>query len=145
MMMYLNLLRVLVCKSSFISTLLFPLSLGCQIEYLSPYSPDLNPVEQAFSVIKAHLRHQGLSFYHEKSLYTELYEACLCITPEMTWGSFNTQDTMLVDTWQGGIRVLFMNHNVLLDTRQIQQVWISTIHWHQQKDSEMGEFMRKTV
>ncbi|KIK93573.1 hypothetical protein PAXRUDRAFT_45149, partial [Paxillus rubicundulus Ve08.2h10] len=54
---------------------------GCRLEYLPPYSPDLNPIEQAFSIIKAHLRHQGLGFYHSKSSYFELYQACEIVTP----------------------------------------------------------------
>ena len=29
---------------------------GCELRYLPPYSPDLNPIEQAFSKLKAHLR-----------------------------------------------------------------------------------------
>ena len=29
---------------------------GCWFLYLPPYSPDLNPIEQAFSKLKAHLR-----------------------------------------------------------------------------------------
>ncbi|KAH9975235.1 hypothetical protein BGW80DRAFT_1169183, partial [Lactifluus volemus] len=56
--------------------------------YLSPYSPDYNPIKPAFSAIKAHLRYQGLSFYHGDGLYSELYEVCSCITLEMTWGYF---------------------------------------------------------
>lgn len=61
---------------------------GCRIEYLPPYSPDYNPIEQAFSVIKAHLRRNGISFYQSNALYFEMYEACDKITPEMTWGFF---------------------------------------------------------
>jgi transposase len=35
---------------------------GAQLRYLPPYSPDLNPIEQAFSKLKAHLRkHAGRS------------------------------------------------------------------------------------
>jgi transposase len=35
---------------------------GAQLRYLPPYSPDLNPIEQAFSKLKAHLRkHQERS------------------------------------------------------------------------------------
>ncbi|KJA25412.1 hypothetical protein HYPSUDRAFT_134953, partial [Hypholoma sublateritium FD-334 SS-4] len=63
-------------------------SFGCLIEYLPPYSPDFQPVELAFSVIKAHLRRSGLSFYTYNSHYYELYKACEEITPEMTWGFF---------------------------------------------------------
>jgi len=32
---------------------------GCELLYLPPYSPDLNPIEQAFSKIKALLRRAG--------------------------------------------------------------------------------------
>jgi transposase len=32
------------------------LSLGVRLEYLPPYSPDLNPIEEAFSKIKHFLR-----------------------------------------------------------------------------------------
>jgi transposase len=32
---------------------------GAQLRYLPPYSPDLNPIEQTFSKIKAHLRKAG--------------------------------------------------------------------------------------
>jgi transposase len=35
---------------------------GAELRYLPPYSPDLNPIEQAFSKLKAHLRkHQERS------------------------------------------------------------------------------------
>ena len=29
---------------------------GAEVRYLPPYSPDLNPIEQAFAKLKAHLR-----------------------------------------------------------------------------------------
>lgn len=32
---------------------------GMQYVFLPPYSPDLNPIEHAFSAIKAHLRRNG--------------------------------------------------------------------------------------
>ena len=32
---------------------------GCELLYLPPYSPDLNPIEQAFSKVKALLRRAG--------------------------------------------------------------------------------------
>ena len=31
-------------------------------EFLPPYSPDLNPIEEAFSAIKAHIRREGEPF-----------------------------------------------------------------------------------
>jgi transposase len=32
---------------------------GARLRYLPKYSPDLNPIEQAFSKLKAHLRKAG--------------------------------------------------------------------------------------
>lgn len=32
---------------------------GARLAYLPPYSPDFNPIEQAFSELKAHLRKAG--------------------------------------------------------------------------------------
>jgi transposase len=32
---------------------------GCELLYLPPYSPDLNPIEEAFSKVKALLRRAG--------------------------------------------------------------------------------------
>jgi transposase len=29
---------------------------GCELRFLPPYSPDFNPIENAFSKLKAHLR-----------------------------------------------------------------------------------------
>jgi hypothetical protein len=53
-----------------------------------PYSPNYNPIEQAFSVIKALLHRNGIAFYQSKALYYEMYRAYDTITPEMTWGFF---------------------------------------------------------
>ena len=36
---------------------------GCWFLYLPPYSPDLNPIEQAFSKLKAHRRRIGALIY----------------------------------------------------------------------------------
>jgi transposase len=33
---------------------------GAELRYLPPYSPDLNPIEQAFAKLKAHLRSRPL-------------------------------------------------------------------------------------
>ena len=32
---------------------------GCELIYLPPYSPDFNPIEQAFSKLKSYLRAAG--------------------------------------------------------------------------------------
>lgn len=61
---------------------------GCKIEYLPPYSPHYNPIEQAFSVIKSYLRRIGIGAYPTSAAYYELYSAFRIITPEMTWGFF---------------------------------------------------------
>jgi hypothetical protein len=63
-------------------------SLGCRVEYLPPYSPDYQPVEQAFSAIKSYLQWCELSFYMAGAHYYELYHACGQITPEMSWEFF---------------------------------------------------------
>ena len=42
---------------------------GCWFLFLPPYSPDLNPIEMAFSKLKAHLRRIGARSF------TELFEA----------------------------------------------------------------------
>jgi len=51
--------------------------------FLPPYSPDLNPIEQAFAVIKAFLRRN----WKDQSL-SIMDEACHHISPEMAWGFF---------------------------------------------------------
>lgn len=35
---------------------------GVRLLYLPPYSPDLNPIEEAFSAFKAHARRHGIQF-----------------------------------------------------------------------------------
>ncbi|TFK81614.1 hypothetical protein K466DRAFT_455376, partial [Polyporus arcularius HHB13444] len=59
-----------------------------RLEYLPPYSPDFNPIEQAFSVMKARLRSDGKQAWSNAEAYHELYELCTVIKPEMTWGFF---------------------------------------------------------
>jgi transposase len=59
---------------------------GCKIEYLPPYSPNFQPIEQAFSAIKSYLRRIGIGAYPTSAAYYELYRAFQIITPSMTWG-----------------------------------------------------------
>ncbi|KAF9220506.1 hypothetical protein BS17DRAFT_714042, partial [Gyrodon lividus] len=61
---------------------------GCCVKYLPPYSPDFNPIKQAWSVIKSYLCHTGISFLSACSAYYELYHACKVIIPDMTFGFF---------------------------------------------------------
>lgn len=51
--------------------------------FLPPYSPDLNPIEQAFSAIKAYLRRN----WKDQSL-SILDQACRNVSPEMAWEFF---------------------------------------------------------
>lgn len=53
---------------------------GCWFLYLPPYSPDLNPIEQAFSKLKAHLRKAGARTFTE--LFTALGRICDLFTPD---------------------------------------------------------------
>ena len=56
---------------------------GCWFLYLPPYSPDLNPIEQAFSKLKAHLRRIGAR------TFTEVFEAiCDLYDPIECWNYF---------------------------------------------------------
>jgi transposase len=72
------------CKSD------LTLRLGVRIEYLPPYSPDLNPTEEAFSKIK-HWIHHHQDYYSkttdDRILY-DMYEALDIITPNDAEGYF---------------------------------------------------------
>lgn len=52
---------------------------GAEVRFLPPYSPDLNPIEQVFSKIKAFLRRAAART--EKRLYDAIAEAIQTITP----------------------------------------------------------------
>lgn len=51
---------------------------GCRLLYLPPYSPDFNPIEYAFSFVKAHLRRN----WQDRNL-TSIVNALRAITPEI--------------------------------------------------------------
>jgi len=59
---------------------------GCWFLYLPPYSPDLNPIEQAFSKLKAHLRKIGARTFTE--LFKALGDICKMFTPDECWSYF---------------------------------------------------------
>jgi transposase len=66
---------------------------GVRIEYLPPYSPDLNPIEEAFSKIKHFLRrHQDYYLRTEgeagDGMIYDMYEVLEIITPEDAEGYF---------------------------------------------------------
>lgn len=58
----------------------------CWFLFLPPYSPDLNPIEQAFSKLKAHLRRIGARSY--EPLIAAVGEICDLYEPEECWNFF---------------------------------------------------------
>lgn len=65
---------------------------GMQIEFLLPYSPNLNPIEEAFSSMKAWIQHNWDFVCAEVfgndpiSPYTILYDAVHSVTIDKVWG-----------------------------------------------------------
>jgi transposase len=72
---------------------------GCWFLYLPPYSPDLNPIEQTFSKLKAHLRKVGASLHrpvrchrrylpplHPRRMRERLRKCWMCVN--MKWKRF---------------------------------------------------------
>ena len=55
----------------------------CWVLYLPPYSPDLNPIEQAFAKLKAHLRKLGARTFSD--LFEAIGDICGLFTPEECW------------------------------------------------------------
>lgn len=53
---------------------------GCWFLYLPPYSPDLNPIEQAFSKLKAHLRRIGARSF--TAVFGAIGEICSLYNPQ---------------------------------------------------------------
>ncbi|KAF8227802.1 hypothetical protein L208DRAFT_1110810, partial [Tricholoma matsutake] len=56
--------------------------------YLPPYSLDLNPVEESFSIWKAYLRHNKAIIRDAEDPILILLEACSVIMAEMAEGWF---------------------------------------------------------
>jgi len=67
---------------------------GCWFLHLPPYSPDLNPIEQAFSKLKAHLRRIGARTFDD--LLTAIGDVCDLFTPNECWNYL--QDAGYVST-----------------------------------------------
>jgi hypothetical protein len=64
-------------------------STGIRIEFLPPYSPDLNPIEEAFSKIKAFIRRHRLHLTREgDGMIFELMEVMKVITGDDAVGYF---------------------------------------------------------
>lgn len=59
---------------------------GCWFLFLPPYSPDLNPIEMAFSKLKAHLRRIGARTFTE--LFGAIAQVCDLYSPQECWAYF---------------------------------------------------------
>jgi transposase len=64
------------------------MGLGAKLIYLPPYSPDLNPIEEAFSAVKAWLRRHEHLFTSPESLLGLVHLAILAITSDDAMGWF---------------------------------------------------------
>ena len=58
----------------------------CWLLFLPPYSPDLNPIEQAFSKLKAHLRRIGARTYDQ--LINAIGNICKLFDHQECWNFF---------------------------------------------------------
>jgi transposase len=59
---------------------------GCELIYLPAYSPELNPIEEAFSKIKGHLRRAGART--KEALLEVLGEALSAVSAQDAKGYF---------------------------------------------------------
>jgi len=72
-------------------------SAGCELLYLPPYSPDLNPIEEAFSKIKGLLRKAGAR--SREALIKALGRALEAITSQDARGFFEHCGYRIVGQW----------------------------------------------
>jgi len=63
-------------------------SIGCKVLFLPPYSPDFNPIETAFSVIKSWLKRNRIYVENCSDSYFSLTIACAQITSFMAYSFF---------------------------------------------------------
>jgi hypothetical protein len=63
---------------------------GVRIEYLPPYSPDLNPIEEAFSQIKSFIRRNNDIFLSgsTQDIMFDMYQAVDIVTDVDAMGYF---------------------------------------------------------
>ena len=59
---------------------------GATLRFLPPYSPDFNPIEMAFSKLKAHLRRIGARTFTD--MFNAIAEICDLYSPEECWNYF---------------------------------------------------------
>ena len=64
--------------------------LGCRVIFLPPYSPDYNPIETAFSVIKSWIKRNGDFMEACADPIYALLIACSQIMPQMAQSFFKS-------------------------------------------------------
>ncbi|KIK10829.1 hypothetical protein PISMIDRAFT_123840 [Pisolithus microcarpus 441] len=62
--------------------------IGVHLEYLPPYSPDLNPIKEAFSKIKAFIPHNEDVMTSGDGIIFNMYTAMSIIAPSDAVGYF---------------------------------------------------------
>ena len=62
---------------------------GCKILFLSPYSPNYNPIEKAFAMIKQQAEAESLS-WHDDTLMDRVFRYCNSITAKSMRGTFRS-------------------------------------------------------
>jgi len=68
---------------------------GAWFLFLPPYSPDLNPIEQAFAKLKAHLRKAAARTFDE--LWTAIGNICDLFTEQECWNYLKRPDMLLIN------------------------------------------------
>ena len=67
-----------------------------KLEFLPAYSPDYNPIEQAFSVLKSRIQHEGPiardGILNDYGMYEQLYYLVHSITPQDAQGFFHNSE-----------------------------------------------------
>jgi transposase len=61
---------------------------SCWVQFLPPYSPNLDPVEMAFSKLKAHLRRVGARTFDQ--LFEAIGDICDMFSPHQCWTYLQT-------------------------------------------------------
>lgn len=84
----LSLYKITVCPLHYSTSYVYVCLLDVRIVFLPPYSPDFNPIEEAFSKIKSFIRREHSYFASSPGLLYPMRLAMDIITPEDAEGYF---------------------------------------------------------